>query len=309
MNLNKALSCIVGLSLAAAISGCDSSNSFSGIAQDSDTVIPGGVAINPQPTPQPSPSSVVCDPFGTSGGGATSGLQASLTYIPPNSPENTTSAEIDALTVSSFLAGAPDVVSENTQIFLSQLDVPDQDFTDGFQAANGQSLTDLSGNVLVSFFALHIDSNLVLPSGMPAGDYEFAVLSDDGAIVSIGAPGSSTANQQLINNDGAHSNTIGCSSTTVSMSAGQSIPLHVEYFQGPPVRLGLILFWRPIAAGQSLADSQCGVNEGDSYYFMDSSTGPQPTQNYQDFLSRGWQVVPPSAFVLPSGTTNPCTSQ
>jgi hypothetical protein len=295
---------LAGLIVVASQSGCLSNNSFSSIAEDSSSIIPGTPAA--LPTPQPTPSSVVCNPFGETGGSANSGLQATLTYIPPNSPENTTSAEIDMLTVASFLSGAPDVVTENTEVFLSQLDVPDQNFTDGFQGANGTSLTDLSGNVLVSFFALHIDSELVLPSGMPAGNYQFAVLSDDGSIVSIGAAGSSVASQQLIDNDGPHSNTLGCATQTVSLSAGQSIPLHVEYFQGPPVRLGLILFWRQISAGQSLSDSLCGVEEGDSYYFTDSSSGPQPTQNYQNLLSRGWQVVPPSAFVLPSGTSNPC---
>jgi hypothetical protein len=86
------------------------------------------------------------------------------------------------------------------------------------------------------------------------------------------------------------------------------VPIHVEYFQGPMVRIALSMFWRP-QTDMSTQEPFCGVEEADSFYFTDSGNGapPTPTSNYEALLSRGWQLIPATNYLLPTGVTNTCT--
>jgi hypothetical protein len=231
-------------------------------------------------------------------------LKASLTYIPSTSSLVQTSAEIDALNLADFNIGANGVIAENSAIFLSDLYVPTQNFTLGFSDENGNALKDVNGETLIQFFSLHADSNLMLNTGQAAGNYQIAVLSDDGSNVYVGSPLS-----QIINDDGTHSNTLGCSSMTVSLIPGVELPLHVDYYQGPKVSIGLILLWRPIPAGagsSALSDPACGRDEGDTYYFNEG-TPDVASSNWIALLSRGWEVIPAANYYLPHGIVNPCT--
>jgi hypothetical protein len=246
----------------------------------------------------------VCNPFGggEGTGNVENGILASLTYLSATSPE----VEAGGLLVSSFFAGAPGVQSEPNPIVLNQLNVPTVDFSQGFVGADGKTLEDLNGNELIEWFSLHMDAQIKLNPGDQAGNYQFGVLSDDGSILSL-APSGSGPLQDWITNDGEHSNTLGCASSTVAMTEGQAIPIHLDYFQGPRYKIALILMWRLNPA--SLSDVQCGVNEGDPYYFTDTASAPPvPTANYEALLNRGWTPVPAANFYLENGVTNPCGS-
>jgi hypothetical protein len=211
-------------------------------------------------------------------------------------------------------------------------------FTDGFQDANGNFLSDSSGNKLTAFFSLHLDTQLMLNATDTEGDYEFAVISDDGSILSVGTNGSTTANSVLINDDHTHGSEMVCATKTVHLIPGIPVPLHIDYFQGPPVSIALMLMWRPIATSAAgvqtpaLLDDACNPNAatnhgnygaGDNYFFNDFNnvTNPTTTQTtqvavnppiplapYNNLLLRGWSVVPANNFYLPGGITNPCAT-
>ncbi len=202
------------------------------------------------------------------------------------------------------------MIAEPNPIILSSLDVPDENFEDGFTDSSGKTLNDINGNKLVQFFGLHINSNLYIPANMPAQAVQLAILSDDGSIVYTGTPGGalSTATNVLINNDGTRSNTLRCATQVIDMIPGVPVPIHVEYFQGPMVRIALSMFWRP-QTDMSTQEPFCGVEEADSFYFTDSGNGapPTPTSNYEALLSRGWQLIPATNYLLPTGVTNTCT--
>jgi len=256
------------------------------------------------PLTTPASNPMVCNPFGGGEANATgnphNGLQASLTYIPAESPLTANGGQ--GLTINSFSSGSPDVVLEPTPIIFNQLNVPTVDFSVGFQNSAGATLTDSLGKTLNQYFSLHLDSLLMLNPGEVEGDYQLGLLSDDGAILSLSLNGSGGL-QDWINNDGTHQNQLGCAAQTVHLKPSVPIPVHIDYFQGPLYRIGLILLWR-FNPG-SLYESLCGKDEHDQFYFRPTVNNPSlPTSNFQGLLNRGWSIVPASNFYLPSGTNN-----
>lgn len=250
-----------------------------------------------------SPVPVVCNPFGTAptGSGNQNGIQANLTYLPASS------AVISAggLNTSAFAAGTFDVVPEPTPIFLNQLNVPTVDFTQGFKDGAGGSLKDLSGNQLLEYFSLHLDTEISLNAADTEGDYKLAILSDDGAVVTLSPAGQSALT--WINNDGAHANRLGCAADTIHLRPGLSVPVHVDYFQGPRYRIALILMWKKVVPGAvNSSEPECGVQRDDGYYFTQTANGPKPTVNYQGLLNRGFKPIPAANYYLPNGGVNPC---
>lgn len=288
-----------------------------GIALLGGALVLGGCGrsyFSPVIAAQSAASSTVCDPFGGAGantGNPNNGLVSLLTYLPSSSPaaSSCASGNCSALNVAAFAPGAPNVVTEGATIYLSDLDVPTQNFSAGFPSGTGSLLTDDTGNPLLQYFSLqNIDSQLMLNAGQAAGNYQLAVLSDDGSVLSID-PTNSGDYQVLINNDGAHPNTLGCATTPVQLTPGTPVSIRVDYFQGPKYSLALILLWRPIT-GTISSDPECGIQEGDGYYFDEGTTPSTPTSNYAALLNRGWSVVPAANFYLPPGSaTNPCSTK
>jgi hypothetical protein len=267
--------------------------------------------VTPTPTktatPAPSPSAsgpVVCNPMGGSGGGTeTSGLVGSLSYLP--------SSIIGSLGDVNLADFATDGVVVTNSVFFSQINVPSQSFTDGFPGENGKPLTDKNGNTLNQYFSLNFNGEIVLGPNEAPGNYQFLTLSDDGSIFSVD-PGTGVMTQ-LINRDEEHATTVGCSSTTVAMKPGVPVKMNLQYFQGPPVTIAMVLMWRLVPAGESLNPPECTNNSsnpgGDGYYFNESVTPSAPLAPYQAILNDGWHVLGPQNFVLPSTTpVNPCVT-
>jgi len=70
----------------------------------------------------------------------------------------------------------------DTPIYLTQLNVPTEEFTRGFTTGNGILLSAPDGQPLIEFFALHIESVLQLGPNDSPGYYQFAIASDDGTL-------------------------------------------------------------------------------------------------------------------------------
>jgi hypothetical protein len=242
----------------------------------------------------------VCDPFG--GGGTVTknnGIESTLTYLPSTAPEITA-----GLSTLSFEPTAPDVVLSPVRLLLSQLNISTRPFTEGFATkADGTKLVDLNGNLLDEYFSVRGTSNLQLATGDPEGDYEVALLSDDGSTLDLDLDGNGNF-QRWINNDGTHGNDFMCAPQVLHMTDTSLVPMKINYYQGPRVRIALMMLWRPKNAS---AESECGQYRADSYYFNPVGTNPSvPTANYNALLTRGWKPISAANYVLPDSKTNPC---
>ncbi|MBC7384789.1 MAG: hypothetical protein H7301_01340 [Cryobacterium sp.] len=259
----------------------------------------------PMPVPMPS---VVCDPFGGSAGGsAENGLEAKLTYLPSNAE-----AISRGLSTTSFAIGAPDVVVSPSKLILSQLNVSTRPFTEGFaDSASGTKLKNLDGEDLIEYFSVQAESRVRLAGKDKEGDYEFALMADDGAILDLDPSMTGKSFERWVDNDGTHGNTLGCSTKRLHIAAGEEIPIRMNYYQGPRVRIALMMLWREKKASEARAEEECGMGRGDTYYFESGKkSASEPTSNYHALLGRGWKVLSPENFVLPNAkTVNPCAKK
>jgi len=240
--------------------------------------------------------------------GPWNGLTGSLAY----DPNGNTSTDFN---LASIMKNST-AISSN--IFMSELNVPTRSWTEGFQTTSGQQLdAPNSSTPLIQFFTMSFNSKLRLAAYDQPGLKQFAVLSDDGAIFYLDQ-GNGLA--PVVNNDGLNASVLGCAKNTVWMGHGIDYPMHLDYFQGPQVRIALMLLWRdipdefgtgeqnsPILNPSSLSDPGCG--QGNDPYWFDGSKIPSvPTSNWDALRARGWEVVPAVNFILPGQEPNPCAT-
>lgn len=190
---------------------------------------------------------------------------------------------------------------------MSQVDVPTELFSNGFPSSSGGLLTNDQGVPLIEYFSLQLQGEVMLNQTDTEGDFQFAVMSDDGSIMQIDPSGSGTF-EELIDNDGARSNTLGCAATTIHLIPGLPVPIKLDYFQGPRYSMAVILMWRRVTTSAIPVEPECGVEQDDGYYFDENTVPSTPTSNYDDLLQRGWSVVPGSNLYLPGTITNPCAT-
>jgi hypothetical protein len=142
----------------------------------------------------------------------------------------------------------PATMTSVASILTPNLNVPDHDWTEGFPGL------DPSFN---AWFEIDFNAQIYIPED---GDYQFRTDSDDGSIVFI-------AGRQVVNNDGVHAVTtvIG---PVIHYSQGW-YTFEEWYYQGPPVRIANMVYWR-------------------------SASDP---------AAKNWSVIPPDALARPN--TNP----
>jgi len=277
-------------------------------------------SVIPTPTPSPSSNPVVCNPFGGSSGSSGMGLITNgVYYVDVASLPSGTSpdADINNSVLNLLNAKTPYVDYANVDVYLSQINYPSMYFTDGFTDSSGDTLKDSTGATLIQYFGFQAKSVFV-PGDWAPGDYEIAVLSDDGSILTM-TGGQADGSDLVINNDGAHALTMGCTTEVLHVTANSQIPMTFDYFQGPPVTIGMIMMYRPVSVSGTAQDPLCGKG-GDPYYFQDhDANGPinpaTPLAPYQQLVgafgaqaagSGGWKVVEPNHFQLPAGTQPAC---
>ncbi|MBL7716776.1 MAG: hypothetical protein JNL01_15025 [Bdellovibrionales bacterium] len=242
------------------------------------------------------PGRVVCDPFESVSGPQASGdwgLAGTLYYLTADQPRYSTAMEYKQ-------HGHQAPVS----LFLNQLDVPTRRYDRAFYTQSGQLVTDVNGNAFYEYFGVEVDSQIQLADGEAAGQYQFAILSDDGAVIQMDT---GSGMQTIVANDGVHPTRMACASAPVSIAAGQKIPMKLNWYQGPRYHISMVLMMRPWNEADH-SDPECG-QQGNSRYF-DSSVSPSvPTSTFNALLGRGWKVLHQDNYALPVAIdTNPCRS-
>jgi len=239
------------------------------------------------------PSTTVCDPFSSNQNTHREyGLKGSLYYLSPDQPQYTYTSE--------YLQQGHKV--EGLNLFLSQLYVPTRAFDKGFINQNSQVLQTPNGDTLYEYFALYLESQLILNTYNLAGKYQLAILSDDGSVVEVDT-GSGT--QILIDNDNVHPTRMKCATEPVELTADSKLPLRIKYFQGPRYHISLILMWRPWPSNPAdVNDPLCGHTSNQD--FFDSTQEPSTQEwAYNQLLSRGWKPLEADNFLL-KDEQNPC---
>ncbi len=243
-----------------------------------------------------SAAKLICDPLAPPTPGQTTfeyGIKASLHYLETGMPR---------------MYKATDYVQfgrkAESMVFLRDMNVPTRMFTEGFSTPTGQTLAKDNGEKLIEFFGLKMNSNLMLGESDEAGEYELAMLADDGSNLTIKAVGEASVDDLLIKNDGDHPTRMGCASHTVNLVKDALVPIEVTYYQGPKYHIANVLIWRKsTSAGQDPLCGQMGNN-----LFFDPNNYSQPLKAFSDLQSRGWRIVRPNNFVISRNFSdyNPC---
>lgn len=180
-----------------------------------------------------------------------------------------------ALGLDSFLS-QPTWITQ--QVLFQSLNVPGENFLQGFPAGSGSGLISVD-----SYFAVDVTGVFHLASDDAAGTYQFAVIADDGAqllmnsgdgagqlLVDDEKPASYNNGTCLAQTQAPH---LSCTSDwgtqttgmiqTVQLTPGQVIPLEVKYWQGPGQALALMVLYRQVPSDSSLfLDVDCGQELG-----------------------------------------------
>lgn len=235
---------------------------------------------------------VVCDPFDPGAPGPNDGLIAQLYYRGQ--------AQARWYTVDDFL----DLGQKSQQkLFFSSLDVPTRVFSMGFPSETGTSINDDAGNVLNEYFALSFSSVLKLAPTDEEGEYEFALLSDDGAIMYV-RDGAGNY-QPIVNNDGDHPTRLGCGQK-INMTRESELVVKLDYYQGPRYHISLIPMWRKVTAATS-PEPRCGQSGNSLFFDYNNNSRVQPA--YTELVGRGWKPIHADNWNLPAyAVFNPCTT-
>lgn len=239
---------------------------------------------------------VICDPL--EGGGVPTppppqnGIAAELAYLPPATSPFENSGDY-------FIRG----MRSTQQLFFQDLFVPTRLFQEGFSTQTSDVIRNDMGEKLIENFGLRFKTTLKLVGEQTDGNYEFAVLSDDGVTVKAV---SGEQKQTLIDNDGVHPTRMGCASTTLSLSKTAGQDFEITYHQGPRYHISLVMLWRKATSTKTKADVNCGVTGNNTWF--DPDHGSTPQKAYKDLLARGWAPIPKANYFLPAvEDINPCT--
>lgn len=279
---------ISGLTLVLVLQGCLSS-------KDGQTT---EVATNPDQGPLAvfdaniyPINKVTCDPFDTGAPGPNDGLVAQLYYR--GQGQNRWYSTTD------FISQGQ---KSQQKMFFSSLNVPTRIFEMGFPSETGSHVQDDAGNRLNEYFALSFSSILKLSDEDEEGEYEFALLSDDGSMMYV--RDSSGVYQPIVNNDGDHPTRLGCGQK-IQMTRETELIVKLDYYQGPRYHIALIPLWRKVSMN-TVAETRCGQTGNE--LFFDYNNNSKPKAAYNELLTRGWKPIAAQNWNLPAyAIFNPCT--
>jgi hypothetical protein len=234
---------------------------------------------------------VVCDPFDPNPPGPNDGLVATLYYKSKN--------QSPLLNVQSYVDLAQ---KSNKYLFFSNLNVPTRIFELGFPTETGDMIKNDAGEDLNEYFALSFNSVLKLAAGDEEGEYQMALLSDDGAVMKVKQ--SDGTYKTIVNNDGDHPTRFGCGLQNLNLTKETELAVQLDYYQGPRYHIALIPMWRKVTANMP-AETSCGITGNETFFDYNHNSTPQSA--YNQLLARGWKPIAAANWHLPASSVfNPC---
>jgi hypothetical protein len=275
---------VLFISISAILIGCLSPDSGSESGSVVDIVVPEA----------PAPDTYACDPFDSYVNNDESlGVVGNFFYLNDDQPRFGR--------VSDYIELGQAV--DDIVLYLNQIFVPTRPFDRGFITMGGQAVLNSRGEPLYEYFALRLNGRLSSGSWAP-GNYQFALLSDDGAVFDIDT-GSGFA--RLIDNDGNHPTRMKCATEPLALGANP-VSYQLDYYQGPKYHIALMLMARPWPSDNNWNDAECG-KEGNSRYFDSTQNPPAPTATYNGLLARGWRPLEQANYLMPqTAPKNPCNT-
>lgn len=266
-----------------------------------------GTNVVTEPTPNMSPLTpperTICDPFSTNSPAARDrGVVANMVWLDDSMPPRNGQPSIKKVADYFNIGNVVD-----STLYFDRVFVPTRKFDMGFFTQDGSLVLNHLGQPMYEYFALHMEGQFQLGPNDVEGDYQVALLADDGAVlkVSDGAGGY----RVLVDNDGEHSTKFACPTNTIHMSKDTKLPFVLEYFQGPRYHISVAVMWRLVPDGTDpaipIADTQCG-QQGNSMYWDYNVTPSQAKQPFYELLARGWKVLENENYHFPAQATNPC---
>lgn len=269
------------------LQGCSSSNGNSTLT-----------TTNPEEGPIPTFNAniyplnkLVCDPFDPGTPGPNDGMIATLHYR--------TSGQPAWQRVNDYIEQGH---KSAQYLFFSKLNVPTRIFSLGFPTETGESIKNDLQETLNEYFALSVSSILKLAPSDEEGEYELALLSDDGAVFQIRQQDGNYIT--VVDNDGNHPTRMGCGAR-ITMDRESELVVRINYYQGPRYHISVIPMWRKVNA-QTTAEPRCGHTGNGLYFDYNNNSKPQPA--YQELLTRGWKPISEDNWNMPAyALFNPCT--
>ena len=274
------------------LSGCLNEGSGS---EDATQVVADPETVAPTP-PLTTPERTVCDPFNLGSTAQDRGLVGNLLYLTDDQPRYSS--------INDYLDNAVPIPST---LYFDRVFVPTRAFDLGFYTQDGQIILNQNDEPIYEYFALRLESQLMLADNEQPGWYQLAVLSDDGAILSEkNADGSLTT---LVDNDGFTPTRMGCAVKSIYMDRDTKKDIMLAYFQGPRFHIALTVMGRPLPVGADpnapVSDIECG-RRGNSRYFDSTKIPSEPTSKYYGLLERQWKPLDNENYYFPVQANNPC---
>ncbi len=224
------------------------------------------------------------------------GVLAQLYYLPDDAPEYQY--------VDDYLDYG--LSYEDVDIYFNQLNLPTRPFNRGFVTEGGTTMMTPEGDTLYEWFALDIHGKIHLNSTQAVGNYQFAILADDGVVMEMDLDDDGEF-ETIVDSDGTHPTKMGCGQMPVYFGENTEYKFRIKYFQGPRYHISLVVMMRPLPEQVvDREDPECG-KQGNSRFFDSKQSPPEPQQAYLGLLDRTWAPLTPENYSLPDGEEdNPC---
>ncbi|MGZ3713288.1 MAG: hypothetical protein ACXVBE_16100, partial [Bdellovibrionota bacterium] len=229
------------------------------VAAGKSTVTIDSVSTSTNTDPQV--SNPVCNPLGgTTSIGGQHGLKADLYYLDSSLPHYGAVAD--------YLANGTKL---DATLFFDQVNVPTRPFDAGFITTQGSVITTPQGNTLYEWFAIDFSTIIKLSSGDTAGQKQFALLADDGAILEQKV---NDHWETVVDDDGTHATQFRAAHAPITFDAQSAVNFRLRYYQGPRYHIAVVLMWRDWnGTWNDPADGTNGNN-----LFFDSTHSPSVAQ-------------------------------
>ena len=270
----------------------------SGSEDDTQVVAEPG-EVTPPLDPLTPPERTVCDPFNSGASAQDRGLVGHLLYLKDDQPRYRE--------VQEYIDNGHPVQST---IYFDKIHVPTRAFDLGFYTQDGTLVTNHNDEPIYEYFALRLESQLMLAANENPGWYQMAVLSDDGAVLDL--KDSNNNIETLIDNDGFTPTRMGCATRSIYLDKNTKQDMILSYFQGPRYHIAMMMMWRPLPEGvdpnDPVGDVECG-QRGNSRYFDSTQVPSEPQMKYYELLARGWKPLTNENFYFPEQALNPCAAE